>query len=205
VTDSLASAQPAVMPGLAENLEEPPSVTHGLDFDRLYAAEFVWVHRTLRRLGARERDLDDLAHDVFVGAFRALDRFEVGRPIRPWLFGIAFRVVSDYRRRARFSRESLVDDQEPLYDADQATPESELARARDRALVLAGLDALPLDQRAVFVAHELDGTSIPELADGLGLSINTLYSRLRLARAKFALAVTALRERGPAGDRRSNP
>lgn len=197
MTDSVTRPQTGTMPGLAENHEAP--IARGVDFDALYAAEFAWVHRTLRRLGGRERDLEDLAHDVFVGAFRALPKFEVGRPIRPWLFGIAFRVVSDYRRRARFSRETLVEDDEPLHVVDAPTPESEASRAQDRVLVMAGLDALPLDQRAVFVAHEIDGTSIPELAETLGLSINTLYSRLRLARAKFALAVTSRRERGISG------
>lgn len=164
-------------------------------FDALYAAEFAWVHRTLRRLGGREADLDDLAHDVFVVAYRALPTFETGRPYRPWLFGIAFRVVSDYRRRARFSRETLSDEDHPHLDG-ASNPEREAERAQDRALVLAALEALPLDQRAVFVAHEIDGTAIPEIAEILSISLNTLYSRLRLARAKFATAVKALR-RGP--------
>jgi len=178
---------------LAEPRSAPPTSP---SFDALYAAEFAWVHRTLRRLGARERDLEDLAHDVFVAAFRALPRFEAGRAPRPWLFGIAFRVVSDYRRRARFTRETLIDD-EPLGAALGPDPEADALRAEDRRLVLAALEALPLDQRAVFVAHEIDGAAIPELAEELALSINTLYSRLRLARAKFAAAVDKLRDRRP--------
>ncbi len=166
-------------------------------FEALYAAEFAWVHRTLRRLGGRERDLEDLAHDVFVVVFRALPGFEAGRPVRPWLFGITFRVVSDYRRRARFAREDLLGD-EPVATGVASDPEADALRAEDRRTVLAALEALPLDQRAVFVAHEIDGVAIPDIAPALGLSINTLYSRLRLARTKFAAAVAALsgRRRG---------
>src|SRR5204862_1865304 len=75
------------------------------DFDAVYERELDYVWNTLRRLGVRARDLEDLAHDVFVIVFRRQAEFEVGRPVRPWLFGIAFRVASDYRRSARFQRE----------------------------------------------------------------------------------------------------
>ncbi|MBL8785366.1 MAG: sigma-70 family RNA polymerase sigma factor [Deltaproteobacteria bacterium] len=159
------------------------------EFAALYRAEFDWVFRTLRRLGARDADLEDLAHDVMVVAYRAFDAYDRSRPIKPWLFGIAFRVVSDYRRRARFSREELSADERATTPAHQ---ESDLERAHARALVLAALDALPLDQRAVFVAVELDETPVPELARALGIPLNTCYSRLRLGRKRFAEAVTSL-------------
>ncbi|MFO0748618.1 MAG: sigma-70 family RNA polymerase sigma factor [Myxococcota bacterium] len=159
----------------------PPAAATAPSFDALYAAEFAWMHRTLRRLGGRERDLEDLAHDVFVVAYRSLAKYDPSRPVRPWLFGIAFRVVSDYRRRSRFSREALSDN-EPAEASARTTgtaegdPESDALRAEDRALVLRALAALPLDQRAVFVAHEIDGTSIPELQQSLGLSSSTVFA-----------------------------
>ncbi|MCC6621275.1 MAG: sigma-70 family RNA polymerase sigma factor [Deltaproteobacteria bacterium] len=168
---------------------------HEAAFEAIYQAEIAWVHRTLRRLGARPADLEDLAHDVFVAVHRALDRYDASRPIRPWLFGIAFRVVSDYRSRARFSREratGAVDDP----PADGMTPESALADRRARELLLRALDALPVDQRAAFVASELDEMPMPELAAQLGVSVNTLYSRLRLARARFSAAVAELTREG---------
>ncbi len=165
-------------------------------FRALYEREFAWVHRTLRRLGARDRDLEDLAHDVFVVVYRRLADYDPARPLRPWLFGIAFRVVSDYRRRASFSRESAIAPE--VADAAATPPEQEAAVARGEArdLVLLALDGMDLDQRAVFVLHELDGLSIPEIAATLTVSHNTLYSRLRLARAKFADAVAQIRSRG---------
>jgi len=179
----------------AEPLPEPTPAVLDAAFEALYATELAWVYRTLRRLGGRPADLEDLTHDVFVAAYRALARFDPSRPVRPWLFGIAFRVVSDYRSRARFFRESSLGELEPASDPD-TSPESALADAESRALVLRALDTLPLDQRAVFVASEIDETSIADLAEHLGLSVNTLYSRLRLARARFAAAVKALTEDG---------
>lgn len=180
--------------GVVLRAPDPASPPPRPDLRDVYTAEFAWVYRTLRRLGGRERDLEDLAHDVFIVVHRRLGDYDPQRPLRPWLMGIAFRVVSDYRRRASFGAEEL---SEAAADTASAPRQEEAVAARERReLVLAALDALDLDQRAVFVAHELDGTAIPELADALGVSVNTLYSRLRLARPRFAAAVARLTAAG---------
>ena len=61
-------------------------------------------------------------------------------------------------------------------------------------MVQAALDQLPMEQRAVFVLHELDEQSAPEVAEALGTPLNTVYSRLRLARERFRAAVEALQK-----------
>lgn len=160
-------------------------------FAAVFEGEFSYVHGTLRRLGVRAADLEDLSHDVFVAVHDALPRFDARRPIRPWLFGIAFRVASDHRRRARHARE-IPDDQPDAIDG--ALPADEqLAAAEARALVLRALDALDLDRRAALVLHDIDGRSAPEIAEALAVPLNTVYSRIRLARADFQAAVRRLR------------
>lgn len=160
------------------------------DFRETYDACFDHVWHTLRRLGVPERDLEDAAHDVFVVVHRRLPDFEPGRPVRPWLSGIAWKVASDRRRSARARHESVGVEREPR----DAGPDAErLVQAReDRALVQAALDALDLDRRVVFVMHELDGASAPEIAAALDVPLNTVYSRLRVARERFAAAVRRL-------------
>ncbi len=153
----------------------------------IYGAQFDYVHRALVRLGARPRDVEDLAHDVFMVVYDKLSTFDASRPIKPWLYGICFRVVSNYRRKSNFWRESTTD-REAMFGAPASQDETVEARER-RELVQVGLDALDLKFRAVFVMHELEGLSIPEIAAGLSVSHNTLYSRLRLGRARFAEAV----------------
>ncbi len=158
-----------------------------LDFRAVYEAQFSYVWRTVRRLGVRDRDLEDVAHDVFVVFYRGLDGYDRARPIRPWLFGIAFRVCSDYRRRAQHRFEIPAEDHDT---ADAQPPADErVAREQERKLVLAALDTLDFDRRAVFVMHDLDGYSMPEIAQTLDAPLNTLYSRLRLAREQFAVAI----------------
>jgi RNA polymerase sigma-70 factor (ECF subfamily) len=161
-------------------------------FEAIYRHELAWVVRTVERLGARPRDLEDLVQDVFVAFYRTMDGYDPTRPLRPWLFGIAFRVISDYRRKASFAREAP--DQARAEEASVVgpTPVDSLEAAEKRRLVLSALDALPLDQRAIFVAVELDERAVPEVAADLGIPLNTAYSRLRLGRQRFAAAVERL-------------
>ena len=67
--------------------------------------------------------------------------------------------------------------------------DDQLESRERRALVHAALQGIELERRAVFVMHDIDGLSMPEIAQVLDAPLNTLYSRLRLARAEFADAV----------------
>ncbi len=166
----------------------------GPTFAEVFAAELPYVLRSLRRLGASAADAEDLGHDVFMVVHRELPSFDATRPIRPWLFGIAFRVASDHRQLAR-NRLEVPTAQLPEHAAFIESAEERLERADDRALVLEALRALDLDRRAVLVMHDLDGFSAPQIAAELGIVLNTAYSRLRLAREDFRRAVQRIRAR----------
>jgi RNA polymerase sigma-70 factor, ECF subfamily len=155
-----------------------------LDLTEIYRSELGYVWKTLRRLGARPPDLEDLAHDVFMVVHRHLDDYDPSRPLRPWLFGIALRVVADFRRLGRNLREIPGQRLEPV---DVAPTPYERAEGREaRELLMKALDTLDLEQRAVFVMHEIDEVPVPEIAGTLAIPLNTAYSRLRLARAGLA-------------------
>ena len=162
-------------------------------FRALFDGECAYVWHTLRRLGVHERDLEDVTHDVFVTVHRKLDDYEPARPLRPWLFGIAYRVASDYRRLARHRREVVSAMGDGFEPADERPAADErYATEQSRALVMEALGALEIDRRAVFVMHELDGHAMPEIARVLSIPLNTAYSRLRLAREQFAVVVRRL-------------
>jgi RNA polymerase sigma-70 factor (ECF subfamily) len=171
---------------------------HRPTFHDVYLAESSYLWNALRRFGVREGDLEDLLHDAFVKVHHALHRYDPSRPLRPWLCGIAFRVASDYRRRARVQRERLSEELDREQDR-RPLPDEELAREQARALLLRGLESMDLDRRAVLVMHDIDGFSVPEIAQALGLRLNTAYSRLRIARRELAAAVRRIQlERGAA-------
>jgi RNA polymerase sigma-70 factor (ECF subfamily) len=164
-----------------------------LDFPSLYKAQFAYAWKTLRRLGVFERDLPDVTHDLFVVVLRMLDQYDSSRPIKPWLFGIAFRVVSDYRRSARVTREVL----EAIPEVADRGPgvDEQVATAQARALLMRALGELDLDRRAVVVMHDLDGQPAPDIATALDIPLATAYSRLRLGREDLSAAVKRLRAR----------
>ena len=181
--------------------QDPPSSTGALRADAfraMFEAESSFLWNSLRRLGVPARDLDDIAHDVFLTAYRRFDDYDPARPCRPWLFGIAFRTVRRYRDLARHGREVGGDlgDDAMATAADQGRPvDEQLAAAQARRMLAQALDTLDLDRRAVFVMHDIDSCAMPEIAAVLGVPLNTAYSRLRLARAQVKQALSRLRAR----------
>ena len=163
------------------------------EFRAVYQAQFGYVFNSLRRLGVPSKDLEDLAHDTFVTAWRRRDTFDAGRAVRPWLFGIAFRLASDFRQLARHRHE--VGDEGQDASSDAPSPDEAIDHAKGQQRVLEALESLDLDRRAVFILHEIDGQPIPEIALALGVPVNTAYSRLRLGRKEFAEAIERLRAR----------
>ena len=163
------------------------------DLPSIYRSELAYVWKTLRRLGAPPADLEDLAHDVFVVVHRHLSDYDPARPLRPWLFGIAVRVVSDHRRVGRNSREIPGQDVEPVDGTPSAQDRLEGREAR--ALLMRALDDIDLEQRAVLVMHDLDELPVPEIAATLSIPLNTAYSRLRLARAAVVAWIARFRGR----------
>jgi RNA polymerase sigma-70 factor (ECF subfamily) len=175
------------MPNLSPSVSGAPKPA--LDFRRLFESESGYVLRSLRRLGVTAADVEDMAHEVFLAVYGQLHAFDSARPIRPWLFAFCFRVASHYRRRLRREAplEAASEPRDPRAGADAV-----LERAAEKQVVLDALETLELDRRAVFILHELDGTTFPEIAATLGIPLGTAYSRLRLAREDFAAAARRL-------------
>lgn len=164
------------------------------DAQSIYRQELSWLWQVLARLRVRDADLEDAAHDVFIVLHRRLNDWDRTRPLRPWLFGIAFRVAVARRRRASVRHERPFEDHHEPVDERLRPDTLALQQASDAAakqLVLIGLDALDDDKRAIFVLHELEGVAVVDCVPILNAPLNTLYSRLRLARARFAAAVRA--------------
>ncbi len=199
MTDLPPSAQTSAVPSLScAALSVAASAAVPLlppSFTEIYTAHVRWVWRALWRLGVPERDLEDVAHDVFVVVHRKLVDYDPTRPLKPWLFGICFRTALDRRRKFSIAREQPANNSDDF--AGVADPAAIDAFAvvqlhQQQTLVQSALSTLPLEQRAVFVLHELEGVAVVDCTTILQAPLNTLYSRLRLARAAFARAVTRL-------------
>jgi len=156
-------------------------------FAAAYDAEFEAVWLYLRRLGVPEADVEDAVHDVFVVAHRRYGTYDPSRPLRPWLLGIGFRIAAQWRRRHRL--EVTVAEPEPERLDDARSPDEVVASREASRRLQAALAQLDIDQRAVVVMHDLNGIPVPEIAAALDVPLNTVYSRLRLGRAKITAAL----------------
>ncbi len=155
-------------------------------FRQLYDANVAFVWRNLRRLGVADRDVDDKVQEVFVVAHRRWALFEDrGHGPRAWLFQILLRVASDarrHRRRHPVDPDGGIAEERQFVEAPQAraVAERQALDILDRAL-----EAIDVGRRAVLVLHEIEQMTAPEIARTLELPLNTVYSRLRVARVEL--------------------
>jgi RNA polymerase sigma-70 factor (ECF subfamily) len=175
---------------VASAASNEPLAEEPVDAGAIFQEQFRYVWNSLRRLGIQDRDLEDMAHEVFVRVHDQLPLFDPSRPLRPWLFSLTLGIATNYRRLARHRLQLMA---EPPEVTDLARRADETLEQNEQAmLVHAALQDVGLEQRAVLVLHELDGCPIPEVATTLGLSLNTAYSRLRLGREAFRSAFRRL-------------
>ena len=144
----------------------------------------------IRRRVPDPSDAEDILQDVF---YRLVEANRLLMPIdhiTGWLFRVARNRITDLFRRK--SPESFTDafgareddelpELEDLLPSADAGPEALYARHVLLDEILLAVDELPPEQRAAFVAHELEGRSFKEIARETGVSVNTLLSRKRYA------------------------
>ena len=139
-----------------------------------YQQEITYVFHALRWLGARPQEIEDLAQEVFIALRRAWSRYDSSRPLRPYLFGVAFRVVSMQRRKTKrevaFGRLEIRD--------GGPYPDEVLQAKQARAMVMRALEKIPLRRRAVLVMHDLEEVPMAQVATTLSIPLFTAYSRL---------------------------
>lgn len=179
-----------------EAYAEMPATVGPPDLADVFRAHHDAVWRGLWSFGVPRTAIDDATQDVFVVVHRRLADYDGRAPIRRWVLGIARKVALKYRERAakQLARMQALDGDAPAAN-DAPVAEDALARREASAFVGRFLDKLPVPQRSVFVLVDIDGMSAVEAADVLGINVNTVYSRLRVARQRFDEAVRRRRKR----------
>ena len=125
--------------------------------------------RSLRRFGVAEARVDDALQLVFLAFSARLHEITPGAE-RSFLLSATVRIAANVRRLALRSREIPSEDLENA-EPKPRTPEELLDWKQRREALDRALDALPLEQRAVFVLFELEGFSLPEIAGSLGIRL----------------------------------
>lgn len=163
------------------------------EFRKIYEKEFSFVVHSLRLLGVQAAHLEDFTHDLFVVVFRRWATYDESRPLRPWLCGIAYRLVLDWNRK-KGNRWTTTEERSLEATSGEPSPEERAERKEEWDLAAGILQKMELGRRSVFILHELEGVPMPAVAENLGIPLNTAYSRLRLARRDFNQATQQLEE-----------
>jgi RNA polymerase sigma-70 factor (ECF subfamily) len=164
-------------------------------FREIFDRELTPVYNALRRLGIRSADLPDATQEVFATIAAVLGDYDPSRPLRPWVFGVAYRVGMRYLDVAHRRREVPSE----IPEAPDSTPGADTVVERKEARDLAreALSKVEPTRRAVLILAHFEGLSVPEIATALQIPVNTAYSRLHRAREDFSEAARKLGWKSP--------
>jgi RNA polymerase sigma-70 factor, ECF subfamily len=163
-------------------------------FELLVAKYQRKIFRLLSRLIRDQGEIEDVAQEAFIKAYRALPNFRGESAFYTWLYRIAINTAKNFLvaqgRRAPTSTETEIEDAERLEDASQlrdvATPDSLLLSKQVGAAVNRAIEKLPEDLRTAIVLRELEGLSYEEIAESMNCPIGTVRSRIFRAREAIA-------------------
>jgi RNA polymerase sigma-70 factor (ECF subfamily) len=152
------------------------------------------VFALLSRMLGHGPEVEDLAQETFVRAYRAFPGFDPEGPAKAstWLLTIATRLALDVRKRKR-ADDTPMGDTEPPSDRP-SNPELSLERRELGEAIARAAAELPNDQRAALVLAEMHGLSIAEIAEALEVPENTAKTRLFRAREKMRTSLQAWRK-----------
>lgn len=186
-TGSAAALGPADEADLIDRCRRLERSAH----DELYHRFRRQVAGNLYRVLGDRDDLEDLVQEVFVIAFRGLDRFRGDARLSTWLYRICVNVALG-RIRTRKRRPNAIG----VVDLDTAPadpslterpeqPDRSLERRRDQERVYAALELLAPKKRIVLYLHEIEGLDLKEIAYLVDSNPVTVRTRLFYARREF--------------------
>jgi RNA polymerase sigma-70 factor (ECF subfamily) len=175
-------------PAAIDNVAQSPSERVRALVEEHY--DFVW--RTLRHMGFADASAEDGAQQVMCVLARRIGDVASGAE-KQFLFATTMRVAATLRRTAKRRPESGEKGLDALIAATPS-PEDLLDERRAYAALERVLSAMPVELRIVFVLHEVEEMTTPEIAAILGIPVGTATSRLRRAREHFRALVDRLQQ-----------
>ncbi len=167
-------------------------------FDELVRRYRKRIFALALHLSGSESDADDITQDVFIRAYRALDRFEGRSEFFTWVYRLAVNRALDARRARARRSESSIDDVDPRIERAIAVdaggdPRRAAELRQTYARVLCALDALPAEMRTTVVLVALQGLSNAEAAVVQKCSRGTIAWRMHEARRRLLEATAPTR------------
>jgi RNA polymerase sigma-70 factor (ECF subfamily) len=141
-----------------------------------------FVLKVVRSVVGRDHaDVDDVAQDAVIAVLASLDSFRADSTVLHYAGRIALFTALGARKREKARRRRV--DEEPTESIEgPQSPLAELVASRRRDILLALLDELPEPTAEALALHFILGHTVAEIAGAAGISVNTVWSRLRLGR-----------------------
>ncbi|MEP7052457.1 MAG: sigma-70 family RNA polymerase sigma factor [Pseudomonadota bacterium] len=181
----------AAHPAATSQAGEPPLPVPS--FQELCTRYFDFVWKCARAFGCKSDEIDDVVQDVFLVVQRRHSDLKEEAAARGWIYSITRRVVSSQRRRLRARNSRAAEDIESLTSPDRS-PLAAAEHNNEVRVLSTLLDGMEERKREVFVLSEILEMSGREIAETIGVPMNTVYSRLRAAREEFDAAAQRQRK-----------
>ena len=141
------------------------------------------LYRTIWRHVSNQEDAYDLLQETFVRLYQKIDLYKPEHRFKPWLYQIAINLCRDHLRHRALRRLLWLSDENlPEVSTDMPTPEQEVSSKREYQRVQQAIDRLPIKLRTAFILFAVEGQSLLECADILGVTPKTIETRVYRAR-----------------------
>ncbi|MGO4533118.1 sigma-70 family RNA polymerase sigma factor [Paenibacillus sp. 2TAF8] len=155
-------------------------------YGELYEKTVTDVYRTVRFLVHDAADAEDLVQEIYIQAYRSLERYDLERTFKPWLMGVSMRQIKSYRRRKmmqlQFSQRMEQMNTQTGLEADFS---SHLIHRLANRHLLEQVHRLPYKLQQVVTLHYLNEYTQEEVADILDIPLGTVKSRIHAALTKL--------------------
>lgn len=173
-------------------------------FDLLVLKYQRKIMRLLSRMVREPSEVEDVAQEAFIKAYRALPQFRGDSAFYTWLYRIAINTARNWQaanhRRPMGSSIVETEDNETFDQIDNltdiSTPESLMASRQVVDTVNAAIDTLPEDLRKAIVLREIEGMTYEDIAQTMNCPIGTVRSRIFRAREAIAAQLRPVLEAG---------
>lgn len=207
-TETDSAEDPATTPAIASDEELMTRYAHSGDleaFSTLVTRHERPLYNFILRSCRREDLAQELLQDTFMRVIQSAARYQQSARFTTWIYTIARNLCIDHARKHARRTEISLD--QPLYNSDDTTnapsrldsladtnarsASTNHERAEFRNHLLAALDALPEEQREVFIMREISGLRFQDIAEITGCPLPTTKSRMRYALEALRLHLAA--------------